>query len=577
MRNLLLLYFILLSGTIIAQVQDNVTWTADPNPFNDSEKIKVSVSGIDSAKWSTEDVYLWTWFYDSNDANPKSCDCNGDWDNSNESMKMNKNSDGTFSIEFIPTELFKYEGIGKIGVLAKAKNATGDKKTPDHFFEVGRFEITINSPKTNPVILDNDSSISISTSSSVEMNYYLKKDDEIIYQLLDSKNFTKLIVGPESQADGIKINESTTLTLLCEDTNDSSSFINLNFDIILEPQIIIEEPPISLDDGINYDNQNIYLQLTAPNKDFVYVLGNFNDYKRDDNSLMKINPNNNKFWIEINGLTTGSNYWYQYEVFSKSPASDSPTFVKVADPFSNVILSKYDDFEISTSSYTDLPNFPENQEGEFTLIENLWLNDYNWNNPEFNKPKKEDLIIYELLVRDFDNEQTFQNLIDRIDYFKNLNINAIELMPVMEFEGNESWGYNTSYHLSLDKFYGTKNKLKEFIDLCHENGIAVILDLALNHVFGRSPIVKLWMNDPYNNGWGDPSSENPYLNQSPKHTYSVGYDFNHQSAYTQDYTKRVVKHWIEEYKIDGFRWDLTKGFTQNCNENDYDCTNNFQQ
>ena len=76
-------------------------------------------------------------------------------------------------------------------------------------------------------------------------------------------------------------------------------------------------------------------------------------------------------------------------------------------------------------------------------------------------------------------------------------------------------------------FYGTKNKLKEFIDLCHENGIAVILDLALNHVFGRSPIVKLWMNDPDNNGWGDPSSENPYLNQSPKHTYSVGYDFNH--------------------------------------------------
>ena len=59
------------------------------------------------------------------------------------------------------------------------------------------------------------------------------------------------------------------------------------------------------------------------------------------------------------------------------------------------------------------------------------------------------------LVRDFDKERTFQNLIDRIDYFKNLNINAIELMPVMEFEGNESWGYNTSYHLSLDKFYGT--------------------------------------------------------------------------------------------------------------------------
>jgi hypothetical protein len=150
-------------------------------------------------------------------------------------------------------------------------------------------------------------------------------------------------------------------------------------------------------------------------------------------------------------------------------------------------------------------------------------------------------------------------------------------MPVMEYEGNESWGYNTSYHLSLDKFYGTKNKLKEFIDLCHQNGIAVILDLALNHAFGRNPLVKLWMDDPDNNGWGDPSSENPYFNQSAKHTYSVGYDFNHQSSYTQDYTKRVVKHWIEEYKIDGFRWDLTKGFTQNCNDQNYDCTNRFQK
>jgi 1,4-alpha-glucan branching enzyme len=54
-------------------------------------------------------------------------------------------------------------------------------------------------------------------------------------------------------------------------------------------------------------------------------------------------------------------------------------------------------------------------------------------------------------------------------------------MPVMEFEGNESWGYNTSFHMALDKFYGTSDKLKEFIDLCHQNGIAVILDVALNH------------------------------------------------------------------------------------------------
>ena len=272
-------FFLIVFNFLNSQVQDNASWSVDPNPFNDSENIKVNVSGIDPSKWSTEDVYLWAWYYDSNDSNPTSCDCNGEWDNSNDSMKMTKNSDGSFSLEFIPSELFDYEGIGKIGVLAKAKNGNGDKKTPDHFFEVGRFEITINSPKSNPVILERSGSVTISTTSSNEINYYLKKDDQIIFQSLSTKTFSKNILGPDSQNDGIIINESTTLKLLCEDLNDNSSFINLNFDVILEPKIISEVPPITLNDGINYYDSNLYLQLTAPNKDFVYVLGNFNDYK----------------------------------------------------------------------------------------------------------------------------------------------------------------------------------------------------------------------------------------------------------------------------------------------------------
>ena len=111
-------------------------------------------------------------------------------------------------------------------------------------------------------------------------------------------------------------------------------------------------------------------------------------------------------------------------------------------------------------------------------------------------------MVYEVLIRDFDANRNYQDLINKIDYFKNLKINAIELMPVMEFEGNESWGYNTSFHMALDKFYGTGDKLKEFIDLCHQNGIAVILDVALNHAFGRNPMVRMWMNDPDGDGWG---------------------------------------------------------------------------
>ena len=76
---------------------------------------------------------------------------------------------------------------------------------------------------------------------------------------------------------------------------------------------------------------------------------------------MNVNPLNNKFWIEINDLNENENYWYQYEVFSKSPVSGSPTVVKVADPFSNVIISSYDDTNISLDSYPNLPKFPKNQ------------------------------------------------------------------------------------------------------------------------------------------------------------------------------------------------------------------------
>jgi glycosidase len=135
--------------------------------------------------------------------------------------------------------------------------------------------------------------------------------------------------------------------------------------------------------------------------------------------------------------------------------------------------------------------------------------------------------------------------------------------------------------MALDKFYGTSDKLKEFVDLCHQNGIAVILDVALNHAFGRNPMLRMWMNDTDGDGWGSPSTENPYFNTTAMHSYSVGEDFNHQQPRTQNYVQRVIKQWVEEYKIDGLRWDLTKGFTQNCPSNvvggQENCTGSKQQ
>ncbi|MFO7722648.1 MAG: alpha-amylase family glycosyl hydrolase, partial [Bacteroidales bacterium] len=183
---------------------------------------------------------------------------------------------------------------------------------------------------------------------------------------------------------------------------------------------------------------------------------------------------------------------------------------------------------------------------------------YTWQNQQYTPPAKEKLFIYELLVRDFTTERTFQAVIDTLPYLQKLGVNAIELMPVNEFEGNSSWGYNPNYYFAVDKYYGTKNDLKAFIDTCHRRGIAVILDVVYNHSFGTSPYVLLYWDESQNR----PAANSPYYNMVEKHDFNVGFDFNHESQATRQYISRAIKFWLEEYRVDGFRFDLSKGFTQ---------------
>ena len=182
---------------------------------------------------------------------------------------------------------------------------------------------------------------------------------------------------------------------------------------------------------------------------------------------------------------------------------------------------------------------------------------YDWKVTNFVKPDKRNLITYELLVRDFAHPGNYQLLIDSINYFRRLGINAIELMPVNEFSGNNSWGYNPTFYCALDKAYGTKNKFKEFIDLCHQNGIAVILDVVYNHLDAFStPQGKMYWSN------GKPAANSPWFNVTAPHAYAFFEDLNHTSTATQYLVKRSLDYWLNEYKIDGYRFDLGKGFTQ---------------
>jgi 1,4-alpha-glucan branching enzyme len=129
-------------------------------------------------------------------------------------------------------------------------------------------------------------------------------------------------------------------------------------------------------------------------------------------------------------------------------------------------------------------------------------------------------------------------------------------MPITEFTGNDSWGYNPIFYLAPDKAYGTKTALKTFIDAAHQQGIAIVLDVVFNQADYEFPYVKLYWNG------SQPSADSPYFNQQATHPYSVFFDFNHESPATKAFVDRVCKHWLQEYKIDGFRFDLSKGFTQ---------------
>ncbi|HNU58798.1 MAG TPA: alpha-amylase family glycosyl hydrolase [Aquaticitalea sp.] len=568
-----LLLFLGLAATSFGQV------TTNPNPILVDQPVTITVDINSNASNcngfnNPTKVYLHAGIGD--DSNPWGFNVIGNWGQDDGVGLMTNNGNGIWSITFTPQTYFGLNSTqitqaSKMGMVFRNENGSQELKNTgctDFFFNVGAFQLTMINPPSSAngvlVVPYGGNTQILAMNSGGPANYELFVNGSSVH----TQNNTTFY-------NGYAFSNLTEIKHCELVITQGSTTITRTFMILVgnAPQQAL---PGGMIDGINYNSTtSATLVLTAPNKDYVYVTGSFNDWQPSSTYLMKKDPSSGKFWLQLNGLTPGQDYTYQYWVVDETPISNSPALVKTADPYSTLVLSPYDDPWIPSSSYPNLPAYPAGQEREVTLLK-TGQTPYNWQVTNFTKPKKEDLIVYEVLIRDFDAGRNYQSLIDKIDYFKNLNINAIELMPVMEYEGNESWGYNTAFHMALDKYYGTENKLKEFIDLCHQNGIAVILDVALNHAFGRNPMVRMWMNDPDGDGWGGPSSENPYFNQTAMHSYSVGEDFNHQSSLTQTYVQRVIKHWIEEFKIDGFRWDLTKGFTQNCPNNE-GCTNSYQQ
>ena len=567
--SILLIGFIL---TSFAQV------TITPNPFEVNESITVTLNTNSTATdcngfSNPTKVYMHSGVGDG--TNAFGISVVGNWGQDDGVGEMTNEGGGIYSITLVPETYYgltpqQVSNVIQMGMVFRNEDGSQEYKATgcqDFIFQVGSFQVSLSAPTQDTTIINSGDNFDIAASNiGGNASYTLTANGSVIDTNPSTDNYTYTDTN-------ITTNTTYELTAVLDGT-----IITRSFSVIVDPGSILGFMTEDYQEGINYiDDNTAILVLYATGKDFVYVAGSFNNYQPDLSYAMKRDFSRNLFWLEITGLTPGQIETYEYWVGDKTPPTNSPSMVYVADPYSTLILSEFDDPWIPASTYPNLPAFPEMAKGFEVSVLETGQTPYDWQVTDFNKPKKEDLIVYEVLVRDFDADRNYQDLIDKIDYFKNLNINAIHLMPVMEFEGNESWGYNTSYHMALDKFYGTEDKLREFIDLCHQNDIAVILDLVLNHAFGRSPMVRMWMDDPDGNGFGNPTSQNPYFNLQATHSYSVGYDYNHHAPRTQNYVERVIKHWIEDFKIDGFRWDLTKGFTQNCSPSNEGCTNGYQQ
>jgi glycosidase len=279
------------------------------------------------------------------------------------------------------------------------------------------------------------------------------------------------------------------------------------------------------------------------------VVGDFNNWTQQIAYQMNKTPDSNFFWLQINGLTAGTEYAYQYVI------DDT---LQLADYNTEKVLDANVDPSIPASTYPGLKTFPSQAVGTLASIIQTGQTAYNWQVTNFQRPAKSNLRIYELWIADFVSAGNWQTLIDTLSYFKNLGINAIEIEPFANFEGAVSWGYNPNFYFAPDKVYGTATAVKQFVDACHQQGMAVIMDMVMNHSFGSSPMVQMY----WNNALGVPAANSPWFNQYPTHADNVGYQFNHESPATIDFTRRVINYWLTNYHIDGYRWDLAKGFTQ---------------
>jgi len=537
--------------TVVQASALQVTVTPVFPKANQPLTLTVDVTGT-AYENKTGETYIWAWIPNTSigaptNVNPATA--------AQAAAKWTRLSANVYTISFTPNDFFGQPITAPtMGFLLKAVNWTGGQTQDLSVTFFNGYAVQFTEPTASSFFVNNGQVIPITAHASESSTMVLKVGGVTVHTEPAATSFTVDHTVTETQG--------SVVVEVLGDADATSDIADASFTYVVRSAPIVAPRPPGIVDGINYssDQTKATLSLWAPGKTSVYVVGDFTGWNIDAAYQMK-HTGGEHFWLEVTGLTPGMEYAFKYLVNET---------LWIADPYADKILDP-DDQYIPTTTYPGLIPYPQ------AAVTDKWYHNrtavlqtgqtqYPWVVTNFTKPPKENLVVYELLIRDYfdSNHRNYQTLIDTLTYLKRLGVNAIELMPITEFGGNDNWGYQPTFMFAPDKYYGTKNKLKEFIDKCHQEGIAVILDMVMNHHDTPNPYVMM----DFDFTAFKPTANNKWFNVDAKHPFNVFFDMNHESTYTKKYLDTVNYYWLNEYKFDGYRFDLSKGFTQTNNPND---------
>lgn len=526
-----------------------VAWTepAFPTPNDDVTVYFNAKEGNGGLEGFTGNVYAHTGvltnlsFNDSDWKHVKT-----DWPGDDPEILMTRLAEDLYSISYNIVEFYgpdPGEEIQKLAFVFRSIDGEPSGRATDGgdiFLDVfpanSGLILDILSPQSDEII-----------SSGEDMNLQVQLNVEATLEITD--NDSTLFSGIAQEVDLVIPNPEPGIHLVVITASVEEESIKDSVSYLVLRERERENPPPGTQLGLTYTDSSYLFALHAPEKTSVSFLCPANNFSFVNGFQMTRSTVGDTFWVELSkDLFDVRTNTYQFLVDGQ---------IAIADPYAQLVLDQGQDAFIPSRNLEGLPPFPGGATGIVTVFD-LNPSTFDWQVDTFQAPAKENLVIYELLLRDFLSDHSYRSLIDTLDYLADLGVNAIELMPVQEFEANLSWGYNPSFHFAVDKYYGSRAELKQFIDAAHTKGIAVILDVVYNHVFGQAPFARMYWDNANNR----PAANNPWLNPIPRHPFNVGFDVDHESPATRSWVKRNLSQWVEEYRIDGFRFDLSKGLTQ---------------